>query len=199
MLSLLVMLSLSQAGGLVMWTDSEGVVHVDEPRNAPRSAKVLTGDGYSRVDDDARPLVLADGGTREDDSAWWQGRFVRVRQALASAQRREDDARQVLLDATREVCATATAEASTAIDVWSARGGTVVSRGNSLVPLRGGQSARFSDRVTNSTKRCERGTASAGQRAALREATDARVVAEAAVRALEAEARRASLPLRYWR
>ncbi|MGV3624378.1 MAG: hypothetical protein ACO1OB_26395, partial [Archangium sp.] len=123
----------------------------------------------------------------------------RVRQALASAQRREDDARQVLLDATREVCATATAEASTAIDVWSARGGTVVSRGNSLVQLRGGQSARFSDRVTNSTKRCERGTASAGQRAALREATDARVAAEAAVRALEAEARRASLPLRYWR
>ena len=198
-LTALVLLSLAQAGGLVMWTDANGVVHVDEPRNAPSNAKQMSGDGYSRIDDDARALVLPDGGTRDADSAWWRGRFTVARNELAAAQRREREAEQIIREATREVCATATAEAMTNVDVWSPRGGTVVGHRAGVTVLSPGQGARFSDRSSSTTRKCERGTASPTQRADAFRATEARREAERVVRELEREARSASVPLRHWR
>lgn len=203
-LSLVMLMSLSQAGGLLMWTDSDGVVHVGEAHRAPARAKPLSGEGYSRIDDDGRPAVMADGGTRDDDSAWWKARFAAAREALAAAKAQESQADAAVHDATREVCATATAEATNTVVFVGGR-----TRGRGFVNQRGGGArtvrlsvgapARYSQTVTSTSTNCERGTASAAQYEAAHVATGKRRDAERALRELEQQARSASVPLRYWR
>lgn len=200
MLSLVVVISLA---GLVQWTDADGVVHVDDARRAPRDAKPLTDDFYSRVDLDGRPQVLSDGGTRFDDSTWWRARFATVRAELHAAQRRESDARDAVDAARREVCATATAEATSSVRVFSRSAGPVVvtTRDGSRrqVALAARQAVDFSDAQQTTTRSCVAGQASAAQLEALREATTRRSEAEAAVRSLERAANDASVPLSVWR
>lgn len=202
MLSLVLLVSLSQAG-LVMWTDAEGVVHVDEAGRAPARAKPISGEGYSRVDDDARPLSMPDGGTREDDSAWWRRRFASARAVLTEAAAREDDAQASIRASTREVCVKATAESSSSVGVWSKRGGSVIVTNAAgpvgVVQLGRGQGAQFSNTTTSTAERCESGSSTAGQRDALNRAREDRLAAARVVQALEAEAVRASVPQRYWR
>lgn len=195
-LSLVLLINLSQ---LVMWTDANGVVHVDEAGRAPAKARPMSGDGYSRIGDDARTDVMPDGGTRDDDTAMWRQRFTVARAALAEASAREDDAASAIQAATREVCATATAHAETSLGVYATRGGTVVVDTRSVTPLRRGQSAHFSNTATSSSQRCERGTSTPAQHEALRRARAERLEAARVLSSLEAEARRASIPLRYWR
>lgn len=200
MLSLVVLVGLSQLDGLVKWTDDDGVVHVGARSEAPPRATPLSGEGYSRVDADSRPLVLPDGGTRDADSATWRERFRDAREALARAETREVDARRAVQSAEREVCATSTAEARVGVRVFSHRGGTVVvPQGRTPVWLLRGQGVVVEEQQTTTTKQCASSSASSLQRAELRQAVARRAEAEAAVRALEQAAAAASLPMTQWR
>ncbi len=200
MLSLVVLVGLSQLDGLVQWTDDDGVVHVGARAEAPARATPLSGEGYSRVDADSRPPVLPDGGTREADSSAWRARLLEARGAAARAKLREVDARAAVANAEREVCATSTAEARSSVRVFSHRGGTVVQpQGRTPTWVRRGHGVLVEDQQTTTSSRCEAGAASPTQHAELRRALELSAEADAAVRELERAAVSASLPLRHWR
>jgi hypothetical protein len=169
------MLSLAQFQGLAMWTDASGVVHVASMAEAPRHARPLEGGSYSVVDSDARPRVLADGGTREADSAWWQQRFRSAREAVATSRALEQAAREQLVSAEREVCVTAEAEVK-------------------VLASRHRPARTVSDRQT----RCTRGVAASGSREVLAQRTHEREQAELALRQVEQAALSAQVPLRDW-
>ena len=110
----LLLLTLSQ---FAMWTDSAGVVHVASPSEAPRGSTALEGGSYSVIDADGRPLVMPDGGARADDSAWWRARFEEARSSLQVSVALETDGAHDLEAARVEVCATATAQATSRVRI----------------------------------------------------------------------------------
>jgi hypothetical protein len=177
----LLLMTFAQFQGLAMWTDASGVVHVASTTEAPRHARALEGGSYSVVDADSRPRVLADGGTREADSAWWQGRFRVAREAVLASRALEQAAREQLAAAEREVCVTAEVEVQ--VPPTRSRHGRVVVPGRTL-----------RERQT----RCARGVAASGSREVLAQRTSEREQAELALRRVEQAALAEHVPLRDW-
>lgn len=199
--SALLLIILSQFDGLSMWTDHRGVVHVVASAQAPVGATPLEGGGYSVIDGDGRPAVLGDGGTRADDAAWWKERFQHARETVAASLALERDAAHDVHEAEQERCVTATAKADVKVRVVS-RQPTVVSVGSSQgvrnVAVGPGTAVVVEDRDENTTRQCQRGTATSAMVRAVQERRTEREQAERALRRLEQEALAEHVPVRDW-
>jgi hypothetical protein len=199
--STLLLIILSQFDGLSMWTDQQGVVHVVASAQAPVGATPLEGGGYSVIDGDGRPAVLADGGTRTDDVTWWKDRFQHVRETLAASQALERAAAHDVHEAEQELCVTATAKADAKVSVVS-RQRTVVSVNSSQglrnVAVGPGVAVVVEDRDENTARQCQRGSATSAMGSALQQRRTEREQAERALRRLEQEALAEHVPLRDW-
>jgi len=191
------LITLSQFQGLSMWTDSSGVVHVAASTQAPRHATSLEGGTYSVIDDDGRPKVMPDGGSREDHSAWWKERFEQARQAVSASRALEAAALREVREAEAEVCATARAEAI-ASGVAGAGTRVVVANGVTPAQRQGLAGARVEQRTVTETKTCARGQPPSAMRETLVRRREEREQAEFALRRLEAQGLAEHVPLRDW-
>lgn len=180
----LVLLLLAQSGEFATWTDADGVTHAALKGEAPASAKRVVAT-VSVIDPDARPLVLADGGTRADDTAWWRARLDERRREVRRLRAVAAGAAQDVASSTRRECVTATAKAEV-----PARAYVVRSRAGPLVV----RSLPASNMVSNTS--CVQTSASSAQVAVLARARVELDDAERALRDEEREATAAGLPLR---
>ncbi len=186
----LLLLALSQYS---MWTDKQGVVHVETSTQASARGTPLEGGGYSVIDGDGRPKILPDGGTRTDDAAFWRARFQEARLTLKATEAQERAASRDLQDAQREVCATATARAVATVHVFAPPNSVV----NGVPTPRGG--AVFVETREEATARaCQRGTPSAALVSALQGRRLEKEQAAQALHRLEQEALVHRVPLREW-
>ena len=197
----LLLIILTQFDGLSMWTDHRGVVHVVASAQAPVGATPLEGGGYSVIDADGRPPVLADGGTRADDVTWWRARFQHARETVSASQALERAAASDVHDAEQELCVTATAKADAKVSVVS-RHPTVVtvasSQGARTVAVGPGASVVVEARDENTARQCQRGSATRTMVEALQQRRAEREQAERALRRLEQDALAEHVPLRDW-
>lgn len=196
----LLLLTLAQFQGLSLWTDASGVVHVASATQAPKTAVPLEGGNYSVIDNDGRPKVLSDGGSRDDDSAWWHERFAQARQAVVTAQALESEARRDVSEAEREVCVTARAEAVASVVAGRGTRVVVVNGVKVVTPVAGPplRAAPVEQRVVSESRQCARGQASSALREAAARRRDEREQAELALRRLEQQALLAQVPVRDW-
>jgi hypothetical protein len=199
--SALLLIILSQFDGLSMWTDHQGVVHVVASAEAPVGATPLEGGGYSVIDGDGRPTVLADGGTRTDDVTWWRARFQHARETVSASQALERAAAQDIREAEQELCVSATAKSDAKVRVVSAQR-TVVSVSSSQglrnVAVGPGVAVVVEDRDENTARQCQRGSAPSAMVLALQQRRSEREQAERALRRLEQEALAEHVPVRDW-
>jgi hypothetical protein len=199
--SALLLIILSQFDGLSMWTDHQGVVHVVASAQAPVGATPLEGGGYSVIDNDGRPQVLADGGTRTDDVAWWRSRFQHARETLSAALALERAAAHDVHEAEQELCVTATAKAGAKVSVISRRPTVVTvgsSQGTRNVAVGPGVAVVVEDHDENTERQCQRGSATSAMVSELQQRRGEREQAERALRRLEQEALAEHVPLRDW-
>ncbi|MBL8910171.1 MAG: hypothetical protein JNM17_05630 [Archangium sp.] len=186
----ILLLALAQTAKLMMWTDEAGVVHVEEAAKAPTSARPVSGETFSVIDADGRPLLFPDGGTREADSAMWRARFSAARAEVERLRLLEDAAAHEVTKASQSICVTAKATARVQVPVRP------VSRRNARGAWRPYQTYQTQTvEQTESETKCVEGDASS-QRAALSSVRAQRSTAETALRLLEREAIAAHVPLR---
>jgi hypothetical protein len=176
----LLMLVVAQSPEFVTWTDGAGVVHAASRAEAPAFARPVEA-VVSVIDADGRPAVLPDGGTRADDTAWWQARLSTLRDDVRRLQLLEQGAAQEVSAATSSKCVTATATATAPVQPRYFHG--------KLLP------APVPARNTVSRTECVETSASPAQRAALVLRRGELADAERALRDAEREATAAGLPL----
>ncbi len=176
----LALLALAQ---FAMWTDPSGVVHVASTTEAPRGATALEGGSYSVIDGDGRPLVMPDGGARADDSAWWRARFEEARSALQASVALEAAGAHDIAAARVEICATATAKATSRVQVFA----------------HGKRDPVVVENLAETTvQNCQRGQPAPAMILAVETRRAERQQAERALRPLEQEALAKHVPLRDW-
>lgn len=192
---------LSQLDGFSMWTDRHGVVHVVGAAQAPANATLVEGSGYSVIDADGRPAILADGGTRADDAAWWRHRFQQARSAVVESKALEAAAHNELRESQRELCVTATARSKAQVAVFSPHPSLVVvtsNQGTRTVQAGPATAVLVEDRDEVTAHQCQRGSPTSGQEATVSTRRAEREQAERALRVLEQEALAQRVPLRAW-
>jgi len=200
MSTFVLLITLSQFQGLSMWTDSSGVVHVAASTQAPRNATSLEGGNYSVIDNDGRPKVMPDGGSREDDSAWWKERFEQARQAVSASRALEAAALRDVSEAEREVCVTARAEAVASVVAGAGTRVVVINGVKVVTPAQrqGLAAARVEERTVTETRNCAHGQPTSAMREAVVRRREEREQAEFALRRLETQALAEHVPLRDW-